>query len=85
MTTTQQIICPECGLVCHAQVSTAWVTSTRIHKCEHCDYIILDSEWQPAPKPAANWWAYILVAVVCLLMILATVLKADEIDQMMHP
>lgn len=45
-TKTVRIICPECGQIQYAKVEHTIPFSTYIHKCEKCEYIIMESEWQ---------------------------------------
>ena len=42
----EKIICPECGLIQYAKVEDTIPFPTYIHKCEKCEYIIMESEWQ---------------------------------------
>ena len=39
------IKCPECGKICNATVLASWPWPTYIHHCEHCQYIIMESDW----------------------------------------
>ena len=41
----EKIICPECGQIQYAKVEDTIPFPTYIHKCEKCEYIILESEW----------------------------------------
>jgi len=42
-----QIRCPECGKTCDAvEDLSTWPWATLIHECEHCGYIIMESEWE---------------------------------------
>lgn len=44
-TRTEFIICPKCQNVCKATVTLTIPLATYIHHCEHCHYIIMESEW----------------------------------------
>ncbi len=43
---TETIVCPECETLQAATVLHSWPWWTYVHKCSHCRYIILESEWQ---------------------------------------
>ena len=47
-TETQIIKCPECGTIQQAGVSFVplIVWGDYVHECEHCGYIITESEWE---------------------------------------
>lgn len=80
MNTLQQyIICPECGNVCKATLHPHSITH-HIHKCEHCSYLILESEWTELKQPTINYGALVAVTVAIVLAIIAILLKAKEID-----
>jgi len=42
-----KIICPGCGK--HCQPSSHPVAWYR-HECEHCGYVITESEWEEVPR-----------------------------------
>lgn len=42
---TEQIKCPECGKAQNAKVVHTLPWETRIHHCEKCEYVIMESEW----------------------------------------
>ena len=39
------IYCPKCLNTCNAKILHTWPFLTFIHECEHCKYIIMESEW----------------------------------------
>lgn len=43
----QLIRCPNCCKRCEAVVEKTLPFHTYIHECEHCDYVITESEWEP--------------------------------------
>lgn len=43
----QLIRCPECNSRCEAIVEQTLPFYTYVHECEHCGYIITESEWEP--------------------------------------
>lgn len=43
---TEKIICPQCGKVCTAEVERSFPWDLLAHECEHCGYMILESEWE---------------------------------------
>ena len=45
-TTTEKIVCPECGQIQKAKVKHTIPFHTYIHECEKCKYIIMESEWE---------------------------------------
>lgn len=40
------IICPECGEICKAEVKEAFPFLDFTHICEYCGYMIMESEWE---------------------------------------
>lgn len=42
---TEWIVCPDCSLNQEADVLPTIPFETRIHECEQCGYIIMESEW----------------------------------------
>ena len=44
-TTTEKIICPECGKVQKAKIKHTRPFHTYIHECKKCKYNIMESEW----------------------------------------
>lgn len=53
-TTTEKIICPECGKVQKAKIKHTVPFDTYIHECEKCKYIIMESEWQRVEENKIN-------------------------------
>lgn len=51
ITQTDYIVCPECGKTCKATVQYGPMFPIFIHDCEHCGYIIMESEWQLIKDP----------------------------------
>lgn len=43
----QLITCPECQRRCEAIIERTLPFHTYVHECEHCGYIITESEWEP--------------------------------------
>ena len=43
-----KIVCPECEQICNAEITQFgnFPFANYIHVCEHCGYIILESEWE---------------------------------------
>lgn len=44
------IICPNCGETCQAEVKESFPFNDFTHKCEHCGYWIMESEWETIKK-----------------------------------
>lgn len=42
----EEIKCPECNMKQYAVVEHSTPFYTYIHHCWHCEYIILESEWE---------------------------------------
>lgn len=42
----ENIRCPECKGTCSATVFHLWPYNNLTHKCEHCGYLIMESEWE---------------------------------------
>lgn len=40
------IVCPACGKMCKAEVKEDFPFLDFTHICEHCGYIIMESEWE---------------------------------------
>lgn len=51
MSETVFITFPKCGNTQRAEIEfKPWMPfPSQVHECEHCDYMILESEWQEAP------------------------------------
>lgn len=43
---TEIIKCPECEKVQWATVEHTWPWWSYIHICNHCEYVIMESEWE---------------------------------------
>lgn len=43
----EKIRCPKCGTVQTATVEHTIIFDSFVHHCEHCDYWITESEWEP--------------------------------------
>lgn len=45
-----KIKCPECGKICDAEVENHFPFASYVHECEHCGYMITESEWDSQEK-----------------------------------
>ena len=43
---TEWIVCPECSIKQEANVRYDFPWLVRIHECEQCEYVIMESEWE---------------------------------------
>ena len=59
----QLIICPECGSIELATIDTTTVPFyTYIHFCKKCEYIIMESDWEPLKAISIKQpWAWLIV------------------------
>lgn len=47
----EKIICPNCNTIQKAKIKLSFLFwPIYIHKCKHCKYIIMESEWQTVKK-----------------------------------
>lgn len=46
----EAIICPNCQSIEQATVEHTHPWDTYIHHCSHCQYIIMESEWEPVQE-----------------------------------
>ena len=44
---TEFIKCPECGHIQPAYIKETIIFDSYNHRCEQCDYLITESDWQP--------------------------------------
>jgi hypothetical protein len=49
----ETIQCPACDLIQEAEVLGTFPHPTFIHRCEGCDYVIMESEWQAPDRETA--------------------------------
>ncbi len=50
----QTIKCPECLMVCEAEVFREQPWFVYVHECEHCGYIITESDWEEVADEDIN-------------------------------
>lgn len=43
---TEHIVCPQCGKVCTAEVKKSLPWNILVHRCEHCGFLIMESDWE---------------------------------------